>query len=76
MKPTDKVWLMSLESECTWQEFLEMNEDPIDGMTGEEAQEISGALDRGEAFMFGGGASATFVLVPGIMVTRRNLYGS
>ena len=75
MQGKDKVWLMSLESECTWQEFLEANEDAIDGMTGEEAAEISAALDRGEAFMFGGGAAATFVLVKG-MVTRRNLYGS
>ena len=71
MQGKDKVWLMSLETECTWEEFLEANEDAIDGMTGEEAAEISAALDRGEAFMFGGGASATFVLVPDVMMTRR-----
>lgn len=72
MQGKDKVWLMSLETECTWEEFLEANEDAIDGMTGEEATEISAALDRGEAFMFGGGAAATFVLVCDVMVTRRH----
>jgi hypothetical protein len=40
--------------EGTWEEFVDENVDA--GMEREEIKEVAGALDRGEVYMFGGGA--------------------